>query len=127
MSKEDQLQKEVVKYLRLQYPGVLFFHCPNGGKRNVIEAAKFKTMGVLPGVSDLIIPEPNKYYNGLIIELKVGSNKPTDSQKDFMSKMEERGWAVFVCWNLMEAIVKIDSYMCMDKREGERMPLMRVV
>ena len=35
-------------------PGLVAWHTPNGGKRNAVEAARFKAMGVRPGVSDLV-------------------------------------------------------------------------
>ena len=117
MSKEDNLQKAVIRYLRLQYPDKLFFHVPNGGKRNLLEAAKFKAMGVLPGVSDILIMEPNNYYGGLCIELKVDKNKPTLSQMSFLKKAEQRGWLTAVCYTLNDAMDKIDSYFALSRED----------
>ena len=36
----------VSNYLKLQYPKTLAAHIPNGGKRTLIEAVRFKKMGV---------------------------------------------------------------------------------
>lgn len=46
---EDKLQKACVKWFDYAYPKyrLTLHHSPNGGKRNSIEAAKFKQMGVL--------------------------------------------------------------------------------
>ena len=46
---EDSLQKSIIKYWDLKYPKwkKRLACVPNGGKRNAIEAAKFKQMGVL--------------------------------------------------------------------------------
>ena len=43
-------------------------HIPNGGSRNVIEASKFKKMGVKAGVPDLQLLIPNGLIHGLWIE-----------------------------------------------------------
>jgi hypothetical protein len=54
------------------------FHIPNGGKRNGLEAIRFKRMGVKPGVSDVFLPVAKNGYHGLWIELKTPIEmKPT--------------------------------------------------
>lgn len=50
--------------------GYRWFHPANGGRRNLIEGAKFKRMGVKKGVPDIFMPVPRKDYHGLVIELK---------------------------------------------------------
>ena len=50
---EDTLQIQCVEWFREAFPGVLIYHVPNGGKRNPREAAKLKSMGVVPGIPDL--------------------------------------------------------------------------
>ncbi len=52
---EDRLQIACVRWFRIQYPEHLIHHSPNGGKRNAIEAKKFKDMGVVAGFPDLFI------------------------------------------------------------------------
>lgn len=69
---------------------LMHFHVPNGGSRNIIEATKLKKMGVRPGVSDIIICHPKKTQIAFI-ELKVGKNKLTDSQKLFIKVVEKLG------------------------------------
>src|SRR5208337_192480 len=66
----------------------LLAHIPNGGYRNVREAARLKKMGVLPGVSDYFLPVPmavngampkrsfhRSEYHGLWIELKSAAGR----------------------------------------------------
>jgi len=51
---EQDFQIAVVNLLTLALlPGTMFFHVPNGGKRNRIEAAILKAMGVKAGFPDL--------------------------------------------------------------------------
>lgn len=110
MTSEDYLQIEVINYLRYQHPKRLFFHTPNGGKRGVSEAAKFKRMGVLAGVPDIIIAEQNKLFIGLCLELKIGKNKTTDSQNEVIEKFKKNGWQVEVCYTFDKAKEIIDNY-----------------
>lgn len=103
---EDELQKSSARWLSYMKPKPLFFHVPNGGRRNAREAAKFKLMGVLPGVSDLIILEKKGNDSGLIIELKAKKGKLEKSQYDFLIMSYTKGFAVAVCWNL-EAVMHV--------------------
>jgi hypothetical protein len=54
------------------------WHVPNGGKRSLNEANKFKAIGVVSGVADL-----HFFYNGKIyfLELKVEGGKQSANQK----------------------------------------------
>jgi len=107
--KEDDFQKAVAKYLDVK--GVLYFHPPNGGTRNVIEATKLKKMGVKSGVPDILIFNRRKDWSGLAIELKVGYNKPSENQLEFMKMLSGEGWMCVVSYSLDEVIELIDSYM----------------
>ena len=82
---EDSLQTTVADFLRAQYPKLLWFCCPNGGKRNAREAGRLKRMGVLPGVADLLLFWPGGMG---AIELKVAKNKQTPAQLAFQDKWE---------------------------------------
>ena len=105
---EDNLQKAVARYLDLI--GSFWFHCPNGGSRNGIEAAKLKGMGVKPGIPDCMILDQRRGFAGLAIELKVGYNKPSEQQLEQLDKLVLRNWMVVVSWSLEEVISAIDWY-----------------
>lgn len=110
---EDDFQKSCVKWLKLQHPGLLVHHSPNGGKRNAREAAKFKAMGTRAGCPDLQIYRRNGSYAGLAIEIKVGDNKPTDNQISFMRELTAQGWFCIVI-NHMDLFIKtVNGYMRM--------------
>ena len=106
---EDNFQKAVARYLDAK--GVLWFHCPNGGHRNVAEAAKLKAMGVKAGIPDILILEPRKFCYGFAIELKVGKNKCTDHQKEMQRYFIAHNWNVLVSYSLDEVIHEIDKYL----------------
>lgn len=80
---EDDLQRACVCWFDLQYPQyrLRLHHSPNGGKRNAIEAAKFKQMGVRAGFPDLLLLISNKYYPFMGIELKTKTGRQSDYQK----------------------------------------------
>jgi hypothetical protein len=92
--REDDLQRDVIAFIRLQYPGILAFHCANGGKRNKWEAVRLKRQGVLAGVSDILL-----YWNGGFgaIELKAGEPKPSKLQAWFGDKLQGFGGKFAVC------------------------------
>lgn len=80
---EAIIQKAVCAHLRKRgRRGMVWFHVPNGGKRGKVEAAIFKTMGVKPGVSDLILLHNGRAY---ALELKADHGRPTEAQMQFIS------------------------------------------
>ena len=96
---EDAEQINFVLWFKHNYSNVLIFHTPNGGSRNKQEAIKFKRLGVLPGVSDLFIPEWK-----LFIEMKrVRGGTVSKEQKDFMFEMERVGYACYVAKGFEQA------------------------
>ena len=115
IGKEDNFQKTCIKYLRAAHPRLQAIHVPNGGYRNVREAAKFKAMGVVAGVPDILIFNPVYDANrtkiiasGLAIELKVKGGKVRDTQRDFMNRLSSNGWICEVIWDLkkFESVLK---------------------
>jgi len=108
IGKEDDFQKAVARYLNMK--GIFWFHCPNGGFRNVAEAAKLKSMGVKPGIPDILILEQRKGYHGFAIELKVAKNKRSDYQMEMQKIFLSNNWKVLTSYSLDEVIFEIDNY-----------------
>lgn len=99
-SGEDILQMQVARFLQIAAPALCWFHPANGGYRNPREAKKLKDMGVKPGVADLALILPDA--RAAFIELKVGKNRQTDTQKDFQAECERIGAPYAVCRSLDE-------------------------
>ena len=59
---------------------------------------------------DVMIFTPNKYYNGLAIELKVGYNKPSDNQLKWLRALENVKWKALWLNNFEDIITTIDNY-----------------
>jgi hypothetical protein len=105
---EDEFQKSVAIYLNSK--GATWFHPPNGGTRNIIEATKLKAMGVKPGVPDCLIFNKRRGYAGLAIELKVKYNKASEHQIAFIERLKIEGWHCIVSYSLDEVCDTIDWY-----------------
>lgn len=94
--------------------GDYLFAIPNGGARGRIEAARFKGLGVRPGVSDLMFAFPSQGYHGLFIEMK--APKPYASpvskpQRAFQDRQLAVGYCVRVCRGHDEARRAIQEYL----------------
>jgi hypothetical protein len=114
LGKEDKLQNAVMTYLEMQHPNNLVIHVPNEGRRTPFERYKFKYLGGKAGVPDILCFTPRGGYCGLAIELKVGYNKPTESQTECLEKLEDSNWSVHWCNSFDKAKAIIDNYF--DKR-----------
>ncbi len=109
--KESDCQKMLFNWASY-FPNLKWmFAIPNGGSRNFIEAVHLKQQGVKSGVSDIFLPLPNKKYHGLFIELKVGKNKPTKNQIEFIDYANSVGYLAVVAYSTEEAIKIIDDYI----------------
>lgn len=114
---EDDLTTAVATYLRIQYPRALWFHVPNGGRRNAREGARMKAMGVRPGVCDMLIfesqarPQGELHYKGLALELKIKPNRIEPTQMEFITAITCRGWQGVVAWSFDEAKQYIDNHL----------------
>lgn len=90
---ETELQIAVIEYLRMALPDAITLHCPNGGKRSLVEAKIMKAMGVLAGASDILVCWGTHFpahgsgvkvpAGSLWIELKAGKGKLSKAQEAF--------------------------------------------
>jgi len=112
---EDNLQINMVRWFRLQYPELILHHSPNGGKRTQFEAMQFKRMGTIAGFADLFLLKANKDYYGLFIEVKASNNnKQTEAQKRFEANVTKNGYKYVVCRSLDEFILEINEYLNLE-------------
>lgn len=95
----------------------LLYHIPNGGKRNQKEAFNLKRQGVRAGVPDLCLPVARGKFHALYIEMKVGKNKPTKNQKEWMRKLNEQGNLAIVCYGWEEASAVLTKYIKLKSDE----------
>lgn len=82
-NEEETLHKAIVQHLRIRAkPGVLWYHVPNGEQRSIRTAVRLKSMGVLPGVPDLVFLLPDGSSAFLEVKAPKGTIKPP--QREFM-------------------------------------------
>lgn len=62
-------------------------------------------------VPDICLPVARGGYHGLFIELKFGKNKTTAKQDEWLAKLNEKGYAVAVCYGCKKAQDKILKYL----------------
>lgn len=120
---EYQLQKQVCKYISIQYPDVLFLSdtvasvrlsMPQAIRNKQIQKQGFKC-------PDLVILEPRGKFNGLFIELKIKSpfkkngellkNEHLEGQQKTIIQLWARGYEAQFATGFEEAKMIIDKYM----------------
>jgi len=106
-------QIQVAEYVK-QCTDLPFIHIANERSTSPQAGVLLKRMGVYRGASDIFIPRANKTCHGLFIELKVGKNKPSSEQLDFINRMIEEGYGGFVAYSSNEAILIIQAFYGID-------------
>ena len=83
---ESVLQKDIAKLLDAALPRkVLWWHTPNGEKREAVTAAILKGYGVKPGIPDLLLYDTSTGYLHAI-EVKAVDGYLSDAQKGWMDR-----------------------------------------
>jgi len=102
---EDILQAAIYKWYhntyctKLNNPRHCIFSVPNGGHRSKSEAARFKATGLVAGVSDLIVIQPNRI---IFVELKLEKGKQQKNQIEFETRVKLLGFEYYVVRSLEE-------------------------
>lgn len=100
---EEKEQNRVARFLDKN--DYCWCHVPNGGYRGWKIASRLKHMGVKSGVPDILIFDNLSGYNGVAIEMKkVEGGRLSDTQKEWLEKLEERGWLTTKAEGAKEAI-----------------------
>ena len=112
-SNEQQSLFQWVKLMQGQHPELALLHAIGNGnaRTSAIQGARMKREGVKAGVSDIMLPVSRGGYHGLYIELKVGKNKATPSQKWWIKETIKQGYLSVVCYGWTEASVVIGEYL----------------
>ncbi len=120
-NEESLIQQAIVRHaelytiqiadgLRIKIRDYLFA-IPNGGSRNIAEAVKLKKEGATAGISDLFFAFPAKGFHGLWMEIKKPGGKLTKSQRDWLVKMMQIGYAGCVARSSEEAETYFKNYL----------------
>lgn len=120
---EKQLHIQVCKYLDLKYPNVIYTSDPSGMRVSIGLIMEMKAKRCKKyAIPDLIILHPNKFYKGLIIEIKrdlsqivtksgeMRKTKHVQDQLKTLERLQELGYAAIfgVSFEQMKSV--IDEY-----------------
>jgi hypothetical protein len=105
---EQQLQKAVLEHLAWRGVRNLFVcHYPAGGWRSAVEAAIFKSLGVVAGVPDLIIICDGRCF---AVELKTSHGRLTATQTDTQARMRAAGVTVATAVEIDAALERLEQW-----------------
>lgn len=78
-------------------------------------------MGVLSGVSDIVILEPNAVYSGFFIEFKAPgrSSGLSSTQREFAEKVQARGFKFAEHCSAVDALRDVEEYLGW-RQKGQR-------
>ena len=113
-TEEEQIQCALVERLRLQAPPeIIFYHCPNGGKRGKATGGKLKAMGVLRGVPDLcfILAAGSPAF----LELKRKGGTVDNAQNEFAEKCAFLGVEHAVAYGIDQAVSILTAWGCLPE------------
>lgn len=100
--------------------GVLWLHVPNEGKRDRIQGARLRAMGLKSGVPDILIlePAPNKPdVRGVAIELKRRKGgRLSENQTKWLESLRRRGFHAVVCKGYHAAIKELEELGFLKKK-----------
>lgn len=94
-SPEGKIQSKCVAWFWNEYPEYrgLLFHIPNEGNReSKTDGAYRKALGLVAGVSDLMLLVACGPFHGLCIEMKTEIGRQSDVQKEWQLKVEKQGY-----------------------------------
>ena len=113
MLTERDLHEKVVDYIRKYFPDVLF-NASLGELQDTSEKRLMSyKMGFRAGISDLIIYEHSKDFNGLCLEFKSpkGSGVLSEKQEIIQLKLKERGFKTITSTNYDDIIIELNDYL----------------
>ena len=109
---ELKIQIAVVNWIKTNFPELLYCASAGGMRTTLSVAKKMKASGYVKGVPDLQIMHPTRDKNGMFIELKANAKcYATKEQKDWIEKLNQRGYYAVVCKSFDSAIEEITNYL----------------
>jgi hypothetical protein len=119
---EEQIHIAICKYIKLQYPNVLFTSESSGIRLSIGQAKRLKAMRSCSGLPDILIFEPRKSYYGLFLEVKRDGTKiykkdgdlrkdtHIQEQEEILHRLKQKGYFAEFVVGFDEAKSIIDFY-----------------
>lgn len=114
---EQQFQIALVRDLRgyILTPATVVLHVPNGGKRNKVEAAILKAMGVLAGFHDLLFLNSGRAF---LIELKRDDGALSKTQRETHALVAATGTPMAVCRTIDDVLAQLRTWNIPTRIKG---------
>ena len=125
-NQEEEVQRGVVKYLRIRYPKAKYCASLGGIRTSYKQAVKAKATGYVKGFPDLQICVPMErgiegeggaleegrgVYHGLFLGIKKDKKSyPTKEQKEWIAYLNDQGYCARVTKGIDESMQTIDDY-----------------
>lgn len=93
----------------LRMAGHFVFAVPNGGNRNLREAARLKAQGVMAGVSDLVLLLPDRKVYFIELKNPNGKGRQSPNQRWFEENVKEYGqqYVIWDSWKQVEDFINV--------------------
>ena len=118
---EKQIHKQITDFMKIQYPKLIFNTDSSGIKLSIGQATQMKKLRSSNGFPDITIYEPNKYFNGLFLEVKketpykkngtLKKNEHLQEQFEMHQELIKRGYFVLFVWTLKQAQNILKDYL----------------
>lgn len=98
---EEAIQRHVVAMVAARAcPNALVWHPANGGRRSKAEAGRFKALGVVAGIPDLVAIAEGRVFG---LELKTANGRLSDAQREMAARWRAAGGEYAVARSVAEA------------------------
>lgn len=105
---ETQIQQQFIQYLDLcAHRDLVYYAIPNGGSRNVIEAARMKKEGVRAGVPDVYLLFRGKPHH---LEIKKKKGRLSPEQKLMIERHRAAGAVVEVAYGFEQCVSQVKGW-----------------
>ena len=123
MATEEQTHIAICKYIKLQYPNIIFSSESSGLRVTISQAKRLKAMRSCSGLPDIMIFEPRRSYYGLFLEVKkegsvvfkkdgtIRSDKHLKEQEEILFQLQQKGYFAQFVIGFDEAKSIIDYYL----------------
>ncbi len=120
---EANLQKNICKYLKMQYPRIRFKSGMEGERLagGANQGGRLRAIQYGPGHPDLVIYHQRDIHCGLALELKKETPFKKDGslkagqhlveQNEWLLYLKQNGWRAEFCWSFDDAKLIIDSFL----------------
>ena len=123
MKQEEKLQIAICRYIKYQYPKIIFNSDQSGLSTSIGQAVKMKKVRSNHAHLDIVILKPKVVFHGLILEVKKSreeilkkdgtfrKNEHLQDQIKTKNILQQDMYAVYFVWSLDMAKEIIDNYM----------------